>query len=237
MAQETHVFDGNDCLSGFLKLVTTLYVYPCAESPQHMITCRPMKKLDEALIGAVWHEAWSYCNITTRAKAPNAIQICVYHGIWGRKMGPHRDNNRWDVIEETRTHGGLANSQQSGSNVIIFSMGSRPMTMAFKYPTPHSGITQHTKEYITCPDFCMEFGNGYICILDDVDDMMMLHEVYFEKKDEVNDAIRIAWIMQKLENCQNFYADSSTLVRTDAMKQNSRAVSDMEPLNPRGVLT
>ena len=83
----------------------------------------------------------------------------------------------------------------------------------------------------------MEFGNGYICILDDVDDMMMLHEVYFEKKDEVNDAIRIAWIMRKLENCQNFYADSSTLVRTDAMKQNSRAVSDMEPLNPRGVLT
>ena len=132
-----------------------------------------------------------------------------------------------DPREETRTHGGLANSQQSGSNVIIFSMGSRPMTMAFKYPTPHSGITQHTKEYITCPDFCMEFGNGYICILDDVDDMMMLHEVYFEKKDEVNDAIRIAWIMRKLENCQNFYADSSTLVRTDAMKQNSKAVSDV----------
>ena len=43
--------------------------------------------------------------------------------------------------------------------------------------------------------------------------------------------------MQKLENCQNFYADSRTLVWTDAMKQNSKAVSDMEPLNPRGVLT
>ena len=39
VARGTHVFDGNDCMSGFLKLVITLYVYPCAESPQHMITC------------------------------------------------------------------------------------------------------------------------------------------------------------------------------------------------------
>jgi hypothetical protein len=103
VARETHVFDGEDCLSGFLKLVTTLYAYPCAESPQHMITCRPMKKLEEALIGAVWREAWPYCNVTTRAKAPNAIQICVYHGILGRKMGPHRDNNRWDVMKKIKS--------------------------------------------------------------------------------------------------------------------------------------
>ena len=90
-----------------------------------------------------------------------------------------------DPREEVSTHGGLANSQQSGSNVIIFSMGSRPMTMSFRYPTPHRALTQNTKAYMTCPDFCMEYGNGFISILDDVDDMMMLHEVYFEKKDEV----------------------------------------------------
>ena len=247
VVRETRVFDGKDCLPGFLKLVTTLYVYPCAESPQQMITCRPMKKMEEALIGAVWREAWPYCNVTTRGTAPNAIQICVYHGILGRKMGPHRDNNRWNVLKtiqsgtdprgEVSTHGGLANSQQSGSNVIIFSMGSRPMTMSFRYPTPHRAITQNTKAYVTCPDFCMQYSNGFISILDDVDDMMMLHEVYFEKKDEVGDAIRIAWIMRKLENRQDFYADSSTLVRTESMRQNSRATSDMEPKNPRGVLT
>jgi len=83
----------------------------------------------------------------------------------------------------------------------------------------------------------MQYSNGFISILDDVDDMMMLHEVYFEKKDEVGDAIRIAWIMRKLENRQDFYADSSTLVRTESMRQNSRETSDMEPKNPRGVLT
>jgi hypothetical protein len=144
-----------------------------------------MKKMEEALIGAVCHEAWPYCNVTTWGMAPNAIQICVYHGISGRKMGPHRDNNRWNVLKpiqsgtdprgEVSTHGELANSQQLVSNIIIFLMGSRPMMILFRYLTPHHAITQNTKTYVTCPDFCIEYGNGFISILDDVDDMMMLH--------------------------------------------------------------
>jgi len=69
-------------------------------------------------------------------------------------------------------------------------MGSRPMAMSFRYPTPHCAITQITKAYMTCPDFCMEYGNGYISILDDVDDMMMLHEFILRR--------RMRWVMQSV---------------------------------------
>jgi hypothetical protein len=43
--------------------------------------------MEEASIGAVWHEAWPYWNVTTQGMAPNAIQFVSIMGfkggIWG----------------------------------------------------------------------------------------------------------------------------------------------------------
>ena len=129
-------------------------------------------------------------------------------------------------------HGGLANSQRPGSNVLVYSMGNRPMEMAFHYPTPHEHITQSRESYITCPSFTMEYGNGYISVLDDVDDVMMLHEVYFVGENNDAGAVRIAWVMRLLDNDQNFYASTSTLVADNA-DNNGEMSQDM----PRGVFT
>jgi hypothetical protein len=52
----------------------------------------------------------------------------------------------------------------------------QPMMMTFSYPTPHQPITQSTKEYVSLsPVFTMEYGNGYLSVIDDVDDVMLLH--------------------------------------------------------------
>ena len=110
-----------------------------------------MKKMEEAIIGTVWCEVWLYFNVTTWGIAPNTIHIFVCHWISRRKMGPCQDNNRWNVLKtiqsgtdpraEVLTHGGLANSQQYGSNVTIFLIVSRPKTMAFMYLTPHEFVS------------------------------------------------------------------------------------------------
>jgi hypothetical protein len=48
--------------------------------------------------------------------------------------------------------------------------------------------------------------------VDDVDNAMMLHEVYFEgtkKKQEANvEDMQIAWMIRRLENKWYFYADT-----------------------------
>jgi hypothetical protein len=54
--------------------------------------------------------------------------------------------------------------------------------------------------------------------------------VYNKKKDKVADETRIAVIIRKLENCQDSYADSSTFVMTETMRQNSKVALDMEHL-------
>jgi hypothetical protein len=61
-------------------------------------------------------------------------------------------------------------------------------------------ITQSTDEYVSLsPLFSMELGDGYLSVIDDVDDAMMLHEVYFEGTEKEHEANvedrRIAWVI------------------------------------------
>jgi hypothetical protein len=68
--------------------------------------------------------------------------------------------------------------------------------------------TPSTEDYVSkSPVFSMELGNGYLSVIDDADDAMTLHEVYFEgteKKHEANAKdMRIAWVIQRLENRRN----------------------------------
>ena len=116
------------------------------------------------------------------------------------------------------------------------------MTMTFSYPSPHEPITQGTNSYISkSPVFSMEYGNGYLSVIDDVDDIMMLHDVKFSdtgvKQEEFMEGIRIAWIMRRLENKQLFYVESSTLVQSREQIEKSGSRSTMVPLKPRGVFT
>ena len=121
-------------------------------------------------------------------------------------------------------------------------MGTQPMTMTFSYPSPHEPITQGTNSYISkSPVFSMEYGNGYLSIVDEVDGIMMLHAVNFSdtgvKSEEKVGGIRIAWIIRRLENKQLFYAESSTLVQSQEENVKSGSRSTMGPLLPRGVFT
>ena len=64
------------------------------------------------------------------------------------------------------------------------------------------------------------------------DDVMMLHEVYFVGEKNDASAVRIAWVIRLLDNDQNFYASTSTLV-TEFADNNRETNQEM----PRGVFT
>jgi hypothetical protein len=112
------------------------------------------------------------------------------------------------------------------------------MVMTFNYPNPHLPMTQSTDEYVSfSPVFSMELGDGYLSVLDDVDDAMMLHEVYFEGMEKEHDAnvedMRIVWVIRRLENKWYFYADTSTIVLSPEKIATSNSNSTMIPTMPR----
>ena len=158
-------------------------------------------------------------------------------------MGPHRDNfdrNSLKNLEQGRcpynpeAHAYMKNSQTYGSSVIIYSFGNCPMRMIFRVLNVGGGAYQQKQMYEICPTFCFQFRQGYICILDPIDDIFMLHELKFEgvrSKGDTKTMVRSAMVMRWLENMQEFYADTSTIRLTDeTLKFGNRGPASAEPI-------
>ena len=142
--------------------------------------------------------------------------------------------------DEESKYAGVKNSQVHGSNVIVYTMCDSPMEMIFMHPNPDEDVTQNTKHYIRHPCFSMKLGDGYVSVLDCLDDLMFTHEVEWEDlelcaavtKDGVVDLRnRVAIVMRRCENMKDFYTDTET-IRPDedmlsAMKK-SKAKTKLE---------
>jgi hypothetical protein len=207
--------------------VISLYCYPNTECPTNKWMCRPLTNMDYAQMITVWAYMWSYGTEETRKSPPNGIQQLMYHKVLNKKMGFHRDNFKNNVMTNLEngtvpwgdhpTVGGSGNSQIHGTSVIVFTRGNCPMKMIFKYPSLNGSATQEKKWYVTSPSFQMKMDDGWITVLDPVDDMLMLHSVEFEEDDGNEEHFRIAWVYRYLKVVHDFYVDSCTIRRDKQM--------------------
>ena len=167
----------------------------------------------------------------------------VYHPKLDKKINWHRDNYTVDAVKkmsngemplrEDAGWGGLRNSQQLGSDVVVFSYGNCPMRMCFKVMNSQGGSSQKSDDYEVEPTFTFELLGGYISILDGVSDAIMMHRLTFQglklEGDETK-TVRAALVMRRLTNLQEFYADTSTLrVPKEAIIKGRARVTSRRP--------
>ena len=209
------------------KAVATLYGYPNAECPTNLWMCFPMTRLEYAQALRIWTIAWPSLTSVSRATPPNGVQFLAYHRLRRGKMGTHRDNNPGNVVlnlvngsdrpwGDNPRVGGSENSQVRGSSVMVFSRG-RPMTLTLRYATPDRDVTQNRKYYVTSPSFQMRMEDGWITILDAVDDMLMVHEVDWDDEDGCETDVRFAWVYRWLGVTHDYYVQGCTVRRTREM--------------------
>lgn len=165
-------------------------------------------------------------------------------------MGLHRDNFNKNSLQRMRNkelpwneearYAGVKNSQEYGSNVIVYTMGNSPMRMVFACPNPVMQVDQETKKYIEHPCMSFPLGDGNLSILDPLDDVLMQHGVRWEDC-ELHDIVtmtedgvecmrevggdnddlrwRVAFVMRRCTNMKEFYSDTSTIRLDEEMKE------------------
>lgn len=176
------------------RWVMKMIVYTCREMKPERWMSRPMTNLEFAAILLIWMKSWPYLPEASRKYTPTVCQYCIYHKVMNKSMGRHRDNFEKSDLEElayetgTLREGGkwcgVENSQVKGSAVLVYTMGNCPMKMVFRKLSKKGGATQDKDMYEIEPRFCFRFKNGWISILDPIDDLLMLHSVVFEGKRE-----------------------------------------------------
>ena len=232
------------------RSVMKLPCYTCPEMSVVDWMCRPMKKVELAFLMECWVKAWPWLTIDSRREPPNMIQTLVYNAMSGTIMRMHRDNSRKNSItrmkngqlpyDENATYAGVKNSQKYGSNVIVYTMGNSPMSMVFAYPNPLLPVDQDTKKYIEHQCLSFPLGDGYLSILDPLDDVDHTHSARWEECElhsiksmtedgqecvrEVggqNDDLRyrVAFVMRRLNTVAEFYTDTSTIRLNDDMRE------------------
>jgi hypothetical protein len=116
-----------------------------------------------------------------------------------------------------------------GSNVYVYTTGNASMKMTFLYPNPRKGVGQKTRGYKTFECFSMMCGDGHLTILDPLDDVLGTHGLTFddltlesvETKQDNNCGTdmrwRVAFVMRRLENLEEYFVDSSFIHPNDSM--------------------
>ena len=150
----------------------------------------------------------------------------------GCSMNKHRDNynnknlaemldtpglldDRVSVASDHGGHpsGGDANSQQMGSDVVILTEGTMPMTCQLWFP-PAGDPTAPRKKYIAHePTFSMQCGPGTLFVFKAVDDVRYLHgfSVTSGRGEEHACGVRIAWVYRWLTSVRPFRVDDAAM--------------------------
>ena len=183
---------------------------------------RPMKN-STFLAGLIcWRACWPFLTEISRRCPPTHCQILFYYGAFKSYIGQHRDNSNVQYIknvvrgkQQTRighSSGGVENSQILGSNVLVLTIGNKPMCFKFKYPTI-GNLTAARSTYETSAKHQFTCGNMTISVLDPIDDLMMTHEVefLFNRSEDVNLWYRIGYCFRWLTSFKEFYVDSCTM--------------------------
>ena len=165
--------------------------------------------------------------------------MIFYHRVLGKHMGPHKDNFGGTAIKrlcdgdtpfvEGATIGGCENSQVIGSSVIIYTRGNCPMKFIFKYASLGNPVTQSRSYYVTSPSYQIRMGDGWITVMDPMDDLLMLHSVVFDEDvEEQPDHYRIAWVYRNLHVKKDFNVETSTIRRDRNMMKTVERKVDLE---------
>ena len=225
-----------------LKLAERGFNKSCPEMSVVDWSCRPMKNIELAFVMECWVQAWPWLTSVSRAEPFNMLQTCVFNALPKTRMGNHRDNASVSSVRrmtngqlpfyEGARYAGVPNSQKYGSNVVVYSMCNDPMSMVFACPNPLLPVDQETKKYIEHPCLSFQLGDGYLSILDAVDDIGFthgsrwedceLHSIKSRTQDgeecvrEVggdNDDLRyrVAFVMRRCTTVRDFYTDTSTI--------------------------
>lgn len=221
---------------GIGRNVIELQTYTNAESPNNLWMCRPMKKKELAQMLRIWSAVWPWCTQYTRENPPTSCQFLIYHKLLGKRMNDHRDNYDGLALKRMKEGkdphaidarvGGCPNSQAAGSSVIIFTRGNCPMNFVFKYTNMGKEITQGRRDYITSPSFTMRLEDGWIAVMDPIDDLLMLHSVEFDEEDGRPEDYRIAYVYRNLEVSRDYYVETSTIRRdSEMMKKTEKKVA------------
>ena len=104
------------------------------------------------------------------------------------------------------------NSQIVGSNVLVLTMGNKPMKFSFRFPSG-GNLKGSRKTYITSPKHQFTCGNLTISVLDPIDDITMTHGANFlyNTREKKNHWLRIGYCFRWLQSFRDFYEDSCTL--------------------------
>lgn len=224
--KQIHVYQGNDG-EGQGKKVITLPNYTSYGRHQDNWHGRPMK-YSTFLAGLLcWRACWPYLTETSRKSPPTHCQILFYYGLLKSKIGYHRDNSNIEFIKNVvkgnnpsldgHPSGGGENSQMVGSNVLILTIGNKPMNFVFKFPTL-GNLTGGKKTYKTSPKHQFTCENMTISVLDPVDDIIMIHGASFSYNTRECQTCwyRIGYCFRWLQSYKDFYVDTCTM-RLDSL--------------------
>jgi hypothetical protein len=137
-------------------------------------------------------------------------------------MGYHRDNFNVQFIKDIvsgkaiqlngHPSGGGENSQIVGSNVLVLTMGNKPMKFSFRFPSS-GNVKDSSKTYIKSPKHQFASGNLTISVLDPIDDIMMKNGASFvyNRIEKKNHWLRVVYCLRWLQSFIDFYEDSCTL--------------------------
>ena len=94
--------------------------------------------------------------------------------------------------------------------------------------------------FVSNIQFQFHCGDGWVTILDPIDDLLMCHDLVFLNQDDCDvEGYRVAWVFRWLANAQDFFVDSSGLRRTGEMMENyggDERVDDKYPERMRDIL-
>ena len=140
---------------------------------------RPMKD-STFLAGLIcWRACWPFLTEISRRCPPTHCQLLFYYGAFKSHIGQHRDNSNIQYIKNIvsgniqkrigHASGGGENSQILGSNVLVLTVGNKPMLFKFKYPQS-TNLTGKRVTYKTNPKHQFTCGTMTISVLDPIDD-------------------------------------------------------------------
>jgi hypothetical protein len=238
---------------GFGEAVMTLMAYGQYDGPYDSIRCVPLRNKNFALVLCCWIVTWPRLTDVCKRYPPNSLQIQTYYATFLSEIEKHRDNNsQKDLVRiinggtaevPNKKYGAMKNSQIFASNVIVYTTGNRPMTMSFWYSrTPEELTLDRGIHYRTNEDFQFQCMDGWLTVLDPIDDLLMCHDVKFKISNPQDDVegYRVAWIMRWLGQPQDFFVETSGMRRTQDMLRlqgDRRRVDDMFPERVRDILS
>ena len=91
------------------------------------------------------------------------------------------------------------------------------MTFVFKYANLSGEVTQARNDYVSSGSYKMRMEDGWITIMDPIDDLLMLHSVEFEEGDGQPGDYRIAYVYRNLEVSRDFYVETCMIRRDERM--------------------